>query len=149
MTLVIPVSKSGSWLWSLATRVRPYLATRWHSRSMSEALSACEGWAPRVQARSPTRLFATPRTAAHQASLSISTSQSVLKLMSTESVMPSTISSSVVPFSSRLQSFPASGSFPMIGSSHQVATILELQHQSFQGIFRVDFLPLIAAGGIH
>ena len=30
-----------------------------------------------------------------------------------ESVMPSTISSSVVPFSSRLQSFPASGSFQM------------------------------------
>ena len=32
-------------------------------------------------------------------------------LMAFESVMPSTISSSVVPFSSRLQSFPASGSF--------------------------------------
>ena len=48
-----------------------------------------------------------------------------------------TISSSVVPFSSCLQSFPASGSFPM---SHQVAKILELQHQFFQWIFRVDFL---------
>ena len=91
MTLVIPVSKSGSWLlWSLVTRVRQYLATRWHSRSMSEALRACKGWAPRgVQALSPTRPFATPRTAAHQASLSISTSQSVLKLVSIESVMPS------------------------------------------------------------
>ena len=33
--------------------------------------------------------------------------------MSVESVMPSTISSCVVPFSSCLQSFPASGSFPM------------------------------------
>ena len=52
-----------------------------------------------------------------------------------------TISSSVVPFSSRLQSFPASGSFP-VSSSHQVAKVLEfqLQHQSFQWIFRTDFL---------
>ena len=47
-----------------------------------------------------------------QASLSITSSQSLLKLMSIESVMPSTISFSVDPFSSCLQSFPASGSFP-------------------------------------
>ena len=53
-----------------------------------------------------------------------------------------TISSSVVPFSSHLQSFPASGSFPMNRSLHQVARVLEfqLQHQSFQWIFRTDFL---------
>ena len=43
---------------------------------------------------------------------SITNSQSSLKLMSIESVMPS-ISSSVVPFSSCPQSFPASGSFLM------------------------------------
>ena len=55
----------------------------------------------------------TPWTAARQASLSITNSWSLLKLMSIESVMPSIISSSVVPFSSHLQSFPASGSFPM------------------------------------
>ena len=35
------------------------------------------------------RLFATPRTAAHQASLSFTVSQSLLKLMSIELVMPS------------------------------------------------------------
>ena len=35
------------------------------------------------------RLFATPWTAAHQASLSVTNSQSLLKLMSIESVMPS------------------------------------------------------------
>ena len=47
------------------------------------------------------RLFATPWTAAHQASLSITNFQSLLKLMFIEVVMPSnaTISSSVVPFS--------------------------------------------------
>ena len=54
-----------------------------------------------------------PWTAACQASLSITNSWSSLKLMSMGSVMPSNISSSVVPFSSCLQSFPASGSFPM------------------------------------
>ena len=49
-----------------------------------------------------------------------------------------TISSFVVPFSSCLQSFPVSGIFPM----SQVAKVLEfqLQHQSFQWIFRTDFL---------
>ena len=65
-----------------------------------------------VQSLSQVRLFATPWTAAHQASLSITNSWSLLKLMSTESVMPS-ISSSVLPFSFHLQSFPASGSFQM------------------------------------
>ena len=42
-----------------------------------------------VQSLSHVRLFATPWTAAHQASLSITNSQSLLKLMSNESVMPS------------------------------------------------------------
>ena len=54
-----------------------------------------------------------------------------------------TISSSVVPFSSCLQSFPVSGFFfQRVSSSHQVAKILELQlqHHSFQWIFRIDFL---------
>ena len=92
-----------------------------------------------------------------------------------------TISSSVVPFSSCLPSFPASGSFQMSHFWHQVATHssvlawripgtgepgglsflgshrvghdwsylaaaaakvleLQLQHQSFQWVFRVDFL---------
>ena len=42
-----------------------------------------------VQLLSHVRLFATPWTAAHQTSLSITSSQSLLKLMSTESMMPS------------------------------------------------------------
>ena len=42
-----------------------------------------------------------------------------------------TISSSVIPFF--LQSFPASGLFQCIGSSHQVASV-------FQWIFRIDFV---------
>ena len=55
---------------------------------------------------------ATPWTAALQASLSFTTSWSLLKLMSIESVMPSNYLILVTPFSS-FQSFPASGSFPV------------------------------------
>ena len=40
-----------------------------------------------------------------------------------------TISSSVVPFSSRPQSFPESGSFQMSNSLHKVAKVLEFQLQ--------------------
>ena len=52
------------------------------------------------------------------------------------------ISSFVVPFSSCLQFFPATKSFPMSHFLHQAAKVLELQlqHQSFQWIFKVDFL---------
>ena len=42
-----------------------------------------------VQSFNYVQFFATPRTAAHQASMSITNSQSLLKLMSVESVMPS------------------------------------------------------------
>ena len=51
-----------------------------------------------------------------------------------------TISSSVVPFSSCLQSFLASGLFKWVSSSHQVAKVLDLQYQPFQWIFRTDLL---------
>ena len=52
------------------------------------------------------------------------------------------ISSSVVPFSSCLQSFPASGSFLMSQFFASGGQVLEfqLQHQSFQWKFRTDFL---------
>ena len=66
-----------------------------------------------VKSLSCVRLFATPWTAARQASLSITNSQGLLKLMSIDQWCHPTVSSSVVSFSSCLQSFPASGSFPM------------------------------------
>ena len=59
------------------------------------------------------RLFAASWTAAHQASLSITNSWSLLKLMSVESVMPSNHLILCVSFPSCPQSFPASRSFPM------------------------------------
>ena len=66
-----------------------------------------------VQPLSRVRPFATPWTAARQASLSITNSWSSLKLMSKSRWCYPTISSTVVPFSSCPQSFPASGSFQM------------------------------------
>ena len=66
-----------------------------------------------VQSLSRVRLFATPWITARQASLSITNTQSSLKLMSIELVMPLNISSSVVPFSPCPQSLPASGSVPV------------------------------------
>ena len=66
-----------------------------------------------VQWLSHVWFFATPWTAARQASLSITNSQSLLKLMSIALVMPSNHLFLCVPFSSHLQSFPASGSFPV------------------------------------
>ena len=52
-----------------------------------------------VQSLSRVRLFVTPWIPARQASLSITNSQSSLRLTSIESVMPSNLSSSVVSFS--------------------------------------------------
>ena len=64
-----------------------------------------------VQSLSHVRLFSTPWAAAPQASLSITNSRTLLKLMSIESVMPSNHLILCHPFSSHLPSFPASGSF--------------------------------------
>ena len=52
------------------------------------------------------------------------------------------ISSCAVPFSSLLKSFQHQDLFKWVSSLHQVAKILEfqLQHQSFQWMFRTDFL---------
>ena len=47
------------------------------------------------------------------------------KLMSIKSLMPSNHLILCVPFFSRLQSFPASGFFQRVSSSHQVAKVLE------------------------
>ena len=64
-----------------------------------------------VQLLSHVWLFVIPWTARHQASLSITNSQSLLKLMSIESVMPSNHLILCCPRRGHLQSFPASGSF--------------------------------------
>ena len=63
-----------------------------------------------VQSLSHVWLFVTLWTAAHQASLSITNSQSLLKLMSVESVMPS---NHLILCHPLLLLLPASESFPM------------------------------------
>ena len=97
-----------------------------------------------IQSLSRVWLFVTPWTAACHTSLSITISRSLLTLMSIDSVMPSNLSSSVIPFSSCLQSFPASGSFPMsqsftsggqsIGASASAAVLpMNIQDQFLLG----------------
>ena len=96
-----------------------------------------------VQLLSCVWLFATPWIAACQASLSITNSRSLLKLMSiADQWCHPTMSSSVVSFSSCPQSFPASGSFPMSQFFASDGKLLEfqLQNQLFQWIFRTDLL---------
>ena len=96
-------------------------------------------------------LFETPWTSAHQSSLSITNSQNLPKLMSIESVMPSNHLILCHPLFSRLQSFPASESFPWIGSSHQVAKHWRFSFSirpsnEYSGLisFRMDWLDLLA-----
>ena len=95
-----------------------------------------------VQSLSHVQLFVNPQIAALQASLSFTVPWSLLKLMSIESVMPSNhlILSSLS--SSALNLSQHQGLFQSVSSLHQVAKVLELQlqHQPFQWIFRVDFL---------
>ena len=101
------------------------------------------------------QLAATHWTATRQASLSITKWQSLLKLMSIELVCHPTISSSVVPFSSHLQSFPASGSFQMsqlFSSGGQrtgvsASTSILPINQSGLISFRMDWLDLLAVQG--
>ena len=66
-----------------------------------------------VQLLSCVLLFVTARTARHQGSLSSTIFQSLLKIMSIQSVMPSNHLVLCHPLSSCLQSFPAFGSFLM------------------------------------
>ena len=66
-----------------------------------------------VHSLSCVRLLVTSWTAAHQASLSITNSRTCLNSCPLGRWCHPTILSSVVPFSSCLQSCPASGSFPM------------------------------------
>ena len=103
-----------------------------------------------VQSLSRVQLFETPWTAAHQTSLSSTVSWSLLELMSIESVMQSNCLILCCPLLHVPSVFPSikvssnEGLFQWAGSSHQVAKVLELQlqHQSFQWVFRFDFFRI-------
>ena len=95
-----------------------------------------------VQSLSHVWLFVTPWTAAHQASLSNTISQSLLKLMSTELMMPSNHLILCRPLLLPPSIFPSA----RVISRESVLCIrwpkywFQLQHQSFQWIFRTDLL---------
>ena len=103
-----------------------------------------------LQSSSHVRLFVTPWTTAHQPLPSFTISQSLLKLTSIESVMPSNHLILCHPLSSCLQSFPETGSFPMsrllasggqsIGASAS-ASVLPI---SSQGWFPLELTGLIS-----
>ena len=87
------------------------------------------------QLLSHVQFSATPWTTTCQASLSITNSQSLLKLCPLSRWCHPTISASVVSFSSRLQSCPASGYFP-------VSQFLALSGQSIGTSASTSVLPM-------
>ena len=103
-----------------------------------------------VQLLSCVWVFGTPWIAAHQASLSITTPRAYSNSCPSSRWCHPTISSSVFPFSSCLQSFPGSGSFPMsqlfasggqnIGAS-ALASVLLL---NIQGWFPLQLTGLVS-----
>ena len=105
-----------------------------------------------VQLLNCVRLFVTPWTAALQASLSIPTPGAASNSHPLSRWCHPNISSSVIPFSSRLESFPASGSFP----NESVLRIRWPKYWSFSFrispsseysrliTFRMDWLNLLA-----
>ena len=99
-----------------------------------------------------------PMDCSTPASLSITNSWSLLKLMSIESVMASPSHPLSSPSPPAFSLSQHQGLFQWVSSSHQVAKVLELQlqHQSFQWIFpkgnilisfRMDWLDLLAVQG--
>ena len=103
-----------------------------------------------VQSLSLVRLFTTPWTAAPQASLSITNSWSLLKLMSSKWCHP-TISSSVIPSPSAFNLTQHQALFQWVSSSHQVTKILEFhfsispsnEHSGLISL-RMDWLDFLA-----
>ena len=77
-------------------------------------------------------LFVTPWTAAHQAALSFAISQSLLKFMYIDAIQPFHPLSPTSPPALNLSQHQSL--FQRVGSSNQVAKVLELQlqYQSFQ-----------------
>ena len=108
-----------------------------------------------VQSLSRVRLFVTPRTAAHQASLTLTNSLSLLKLMSTEWVMPSNLLILCLPLLLLLSTFPSMRVF----SNESVLCIRWPKYWSFSfsispsneysGLisFRMDWFDLLAVQG--
>ena len=95
------------------------------------------------QSLSHVQLFATSCMAAPKATLSFTISQSLFKFMSIELVFLSNhliLCHLLLLLPSIFPSIQGCSLLQGVGSLHQVTKVLELQHPSFQWIFRVDFL---------
>ena len=103
-----------------------------------------------VQLLSHVQLFVIPWTAARQASLSLTISQSLLNSCPSSQWCHPTMSFSVIPFSSCLQSVPASGSFPMSqffksgGQSIGASASASVLPMNIQGWFPLGLTGLIS-----
>ena len=99
------------------------------------------------------QLIVTPWSAECQASLSTPTPGVCSNLCPSNQWCHPTITSSVVPFSSCLQSFPASGSFPMSqifasgGQRIGVIATASVLPANIQDWFRIDWFDLLAVQG--
>ena len=103
-----------------------------------------------VQSLSRVWLFVTPWTAAHQASLSITNSWSLLKLMSIQSVMPSNhlilccpllLMPSIFP---SIRSFPVSQFFASGGQSIGVSASASVLLMNIQNLFPLELTGWIS-----
>ena len=108
-----------------------------------------------VQSLSHVRLFATPWTAAHQASLSITNSWSLLKLMSIKSVMPSNhlilchpllLPSSIFP---SIRDFSNESALHIRWPNYWSFSFSISPSKEYSGLisFRMDWLDLLAVQG--
>ena len=108
-----------------------------------------------IQSLSSVQLFATPWTLARQASLSFTMAGVCSNSCPSSWWCHPTISVSVIPFSSRLQSFPALGSFQMSqffawGSQSTGCFSFSISSSSeYSGLisFRMDWFDLLAVRG--
>ena len=107
-----------------------------------------------VQLLSRIRLFATPWTAAHQASLSITNYWSLLKLMSTMSMMPSNhliLCHPLLPWPSIFPSIKVFSNEPVLWSGGQSigvsdsASVLSMKYSGLIS-FRIDWFDLKVQG---
>ena len=98
-------------------------------------------------------LFVTPWTTAHQASLSITISLSLIKFLSIESVDTIQLSHPLSPPSPLALSFSQhQGLFQWVGSSHQMGRYWRFSispSNKYSGLvpFRIDWLDLLAVQG--
>ena len=103
-----------------------------------------------VQSLSRVQLFLTPWTAACQASQSFTISQSLPNSCPLSQWCHPVISSSGIPFSTYLQSFPASGSFPMSwlftsgGQSIETSVSASVLPMNIQGWFPLGLTDLVS-----